>query len=111
MRKKYWKTGCVIATLLCLTACGKAQTGEITPLADNMIHLYLAEDNTVVRADADYQLKTPDAIASCVEDAMTALTAMETSKIEAYSYMRARITVCRWISHLWKAVTSRKIYC
>lgn len=62
MRKKYWKTGCVIATLLCLTACGKAQTGEITPLADNMIHLYLAEDNTVVRADADYQLKTPDAI-------------------------------------------------
>ena len=52
MRKKYWKTGCVIATLLCLTACGKAQTGEITPLADNMIHLYLAEDNTVVRADA-----------------------------------------------------------
>ena len=60
MRKKYWKTGCVIATLLCLTACGKAQTGEITPLADNMIHLYLAEDNTVVRADADYQLKTPD---------------------------------------------------
>ena len=35
-----------------------------------MIHLYLAEDNTVVRADADYQLKTPDAIASCVEDAM-----------------------------------------
>lgn len=87
MRKKYWKTGCVIATLLCLTACGKAQTGEITPLADNMIHLYLAEDNTVVRADADYQLKTPDAIASCVEDAMTALTAMETSKIEAYSYM------------------------
>ena len=87
MRKKYWKTGCVIATLLCLTACGKAQTGEITPLADNMIHLYLAEDNTVVRADADYQLKTPDAIASCVEDAMTALTALETSKIEAYSYM------------------------
>lgn len=59
MRKKYWKNGCVIATLLCLTACGKAQTGEITPLADNMIHLYLAEDNTVVRADADYQLKTP----------------------------------------------------
>ena len=87
MRKKNWKNGCVIATLLCLTACGKAQTGEITPLADNMIHLYLAEDNTVVRADADYQLKTPDAIASCVEDAMTALTAMETSKIEAYSYM------------------------
>ena len=76
MRKKYWKNGCVIATLLCLT-----------PLADNMIHLYLAEDNTVVRADADYQLKTPDAIASCVEDAMTALTALETSKIEAYSYM------------------------
>lgn len=67
MRKKNWKNGCVIATLLCLTACGKAQTGEITPLADNMIHLYLAEDNTVVRADADYQLKTPDAIASCVE--------------------------------------------
>lgn len=53
MRKKNWKNGCVIATLLCLTACGKAQTGEITPLADNMIHLYLAEDNTVVRADAD----------------------------------------------------------
>ena len=87
MRKMDWKNGCVIAALLCLTACGKAQSGEITPLADNMIHLYLAEDNTVVRADADYQLKTPDAIASCVEDTMTALTALETSKIEAYSYM------------------------
>lgn len=53
--KEVLENGCVIATLLCLTACGKAQTGEITPLADNMIHLYLAEDNTVVRADADYQ--------------------------------------------------------
>lgn len=48
MRKKYWKTGCVIATLLCLTACGKAQTGEITPLADNMIHLYLAETHAII---------------------------------------------------------------
>lgn len=87
MRKKYWKTGCAVVALLCLTACGKTKTGEMAPLADNMIHLYLAQDNTVVRADADYQLKTPDAIASCVEDAMTALASLDTSGIESYSYM------------------------
>lgn len=86
---KRWEIGCaLLAVLFCLTACGQKRSSiDTVTLGDNMIHLYEVDGNTIARAAEDYQLKTPDAIASCVEDVMTALAALDSSKIEAYTYM------------------------
>lgn len=78
----------MIFVILCLTACGKdtLSSGRVS-LADNMIHLYVVEENTIGCAPNDFQLKTPDVVTTCVEDIMTAMTALDTSKIDSYTYM------------------------
>lgn len=78
----------MIFAMLCLTACGKDRlSSERVSLADNMIHLYVVEENTIECAPDDYQLKTPDVVTTCVEDIMTAMTALDTSKLDSYTYM------------------------
>lgn len=88
MKKSVKYISLVFALTLCLTGCG--QNGEeSTPLqmSENMIHLYQVDENQIVEAENDYQLKTPDSLSSCVEDVMTALTDMQPTDIVSYSYM------------------------
>lgn len=85
---KKWKFFVAFLMLLCLTACEDgAAVNDRSSLAENMIHLYVVDENKVTRAENDYQLKTPDVIASCVEDIMKAIVELDASGIDSYSYM------------------------
>ena len=87
---KRWSLPAMIVLLVCcLCGCdSKHADGNVqTPLAENMIHLYVVQDNTVIQTDEDYQLKTPDSISASIDDVMTALLENNNSKIESYSYM------------------------
>ena len=80
---------CLLVAVMCLaTGCGKqADVSDTAVSIDNAIHLYQMEGSRIVAADADVQLKTPDVLSSCVEDAMTAFVDSETGMVDSYSYM------------------------
>lgn len=87
MRKRI--CACLLAVSMCLlSGCGKqAHTSGTAVSMDNMIHLYQMEGSQIVAADTDVQLKTPDVLSSCVEDAMTAFAGSESGMVDSYSYM------------------------
>lgn len=87
MRKRI--CACLLAASMCLlSGCGKqAHTSGTAVSMDNMIHLYQMEGSQIVAADTDVQLKTPDVLSSCVEDAMTAFAGSESGMVDSYSYM------------------------
>lgn len=80
---------CLLAASMCLLAgCGKQTHTPGTAVSmDNMIHLYQMEGSRIVAADTDVQMKTPDVLSSCVEDAMSAFVNSETGVVDSYSYM------------------------
>ena len=87
--KRWISISMFLIVLGCLCGCGSREndTAPQTPLAENMIHLYVVEKDCVVQSDEDYQLKTPDSLSASVDDVMTALLAKGNGQVESYSYM------------------------
>lgn len=87
--KRWISISMILIVLGCLCGCGSREndTAMQTPLAENMIHLYVVEKDCVVQSDEDYQLKTPDSVSASVDDVMTALLAKGNGQVESYSYM------------------------
>lgn len=79
------------ALIFTLSGCGGSgdgnNTADINGSGVNLINIYYAEGNEVMKSDTWYQLKQPDSVTASVEEVMTALIKEFDGKIPSYTYM------------------------